>query len=88
MHGFAMADLVAQFTLIEGRIVIELDYIAAARDRLNDMTPLQLAAIHEAQRRDAEAEERISIAARRFHVLADVNEIDLAVAVAQEARAR
>ena len=61
------------------------EQIAAARGRLNDMSPLQLAAIHEAQRRDVEAEQRLSIAARRFQVLVGAGQIDLAVEMALEA---
>lgn len=61
------------------------EQIAAARDRLHSMTPIQLAALHDAQRADVEAEQRLSIAARRFQVLIDAGQIDLAVEMALEA---
>lgn len=62
------------------------EQIAAARDRLHSMTPLQLAALHDAQAAHDEAEQRLSIAARRFHVVADAGQASLAVQIAEQFR--
>ena len=60
--------------------------IASARSRLNTMSPIQILSIHDAQAAHDEAEKRLSIAARRFHVVADAGQISLAVQIAEQFR--
>lgn len=57
--------------------------IAAARSRLNTMSPIQLLSIHDAQTADDEAEKRLS---RWVQVLTDAGQIDLAVQIAEQFR--
>lgn len=64
------------------------EQIAAARERFNAMSPIQVLSIHDAQAAHYEAERQFSIAARRFHVVADAGQVSLAVQIAQEARER
>lgn len=62
------------------------EQIAAHRERFNAMSPIQILSIHDAQAAHYEAEKRLSIAARRFHVLADAGQTDLAVQIAEQFR--
>ena len=62
------------------------EQIAAARERFNAMSPIQVLSIHDAQATHYEAENRLSIAARRFHVVADAGQVDLAVQIAEQFR--